>query len=132
MFSVDYDHESGLITCTCAGFLTIADVQSYEKELREAMPRSRQRFGHLRILVISIDSCVQSAEVMEAVARGRIPMTAPDDRMAVVVSSNLAKFQAARFFTSDKEKAFTSKAEAVAWLMADRPVGRSAVDRHSA
>lgn len=120
MFNVSHDDESGLITCMCQGFLTVADVYHYQIELKNAVPRSRARFGYVRILVLSLDSCIQSTEVMEAVGKARCPMSDPRDRMAVVVSSSLAKMQAARVIASDQERTFLSKSEAMAWLMADQ------------
>lgn len=116
MFTVDYDDRIGIIRCRSEGFLTVADVHEYGRISADAVTRCRRKFGKVRMMVHSMESTVQSAEVMAAVADSNWEMTDPGDRMAVVVRTMLAKLQAARTFQSDRTKVFLTEAEALRWI----------------
>jgi hypothetical protein len=126
VFTVDYDEATGLISCSCGGFLTVADVRAYQAASLAAIERARAAFGHVKMVIASPDAMVQSAEVMKEVGQSMWPMTDPRDRMAVIVASSLAKIQASRTFTDDRIQAFLSESAALTWLMADRQAAAAA------
>jgi hypothetical protein len=114
MFSVDFDDETGIIECRCEGYLTVADVLAYDKEMRAVVDRARRSCGSARLLVHA-NSHVQTAEVMDAVTReGWTP--GPGDRSAFIVTSTLAKLQAARLFDPAHTRPFVTEGEARDWL----------------
>lgn len=121
MLTAEYDSEAGLIRCMSEGFLTIADVEQFAAKSQHVVALSRRQYGYIRVLFRKTDTAVQSTEVVEALARQRWPMADPRDRVALIVTSPLAKLQAARTFRSEHDRAFTSEAEALAWLTLDHP-----------
>ena len=127
MFTVDYEEAAGIVRYTSGGFLSLDEVRSYGLAVQDALARSRRRFGSVRMLVLSVDSVIQSAEVMEAVREDTAWMSDPDDRMAIVISSSLARMQAARTFGTDRQRAFATEAEARTWLGMDRPGAQAAL-----
>lgn len=120
MFTVTYEEQNGLVRCTCSGFLTIEDVRAYHAESLKAIARARSAFGHVKMIVQSVDSQVQSPEVMKEVEATMWPMTDPHDRLAVIVSSSLSKMQFSRTIQSPQVQAFLSDSAALLWVMADR------------
>jgi len=125
MFSVNYDDNSGIISCTSGGFLTVAEVHECANAVHESMGRSRREFGRVAMLVISNNTAVQSADVMEA-TKANFRRFGPGDRLAAVVSSQLAKMQAGRTFDAERFRTFASEGEARAWLIAEQPVRSAA------
>jgi len=119
MFSVKYDTATGIIRCVAGGFLTAADVQRFSVAVHESVQRCLRERGAVRMLVLSPETQVQTAETLEAAQRAKQKL-GPDYRIATVVTSPLAKLQAARVLASDRDRAFTSEAEALAWLTASR------------
>ena len=114
--TVGYDAAGGLVRTLCAGFLTIEDVRRWGAGLSVAHAEARRADKPVLHLVIALDSPVQSGEVIAEFAKIDIHPAGPRDRMAVVVSSSLARMQAARNFADSREQAFLAEAEAIAWL----------------
>ncbi|MBA2933820.1 hypothetical protein HZF05_06865 [Sphingomonas sp. CGMCC 1.13654] len=114
--TVGYDAAGGLVRTLCAGFLTIEDVRRWGAQLPVANAEARRAGKPVLHLVIALDSPVQSGDVIAEFATIDIHPVGPQDRMAVVVSSNLAKMQAARNFADGRERGFLDEAEAIAWL----------------
>jgi hypothetical protein len=120
MFSVKYDDKNGIIRCLSpGGFMTVAEVNQSAAAVYESMQRCRKEFGGVSMLVLTRDTTVQSAEVMEA-TKNNMRRMGPNDRVAIVVSSQLAKMQGERTLDTKKLRAFASEPEARAWLVAER------------
>ena len=124
-FCVEYDKRNGIIHCSCSGFLLVGDVDDYHAAVLAAMAEARRDRGFVKMIVISIDSRVQSGEVMERALQLLWPMAHPNDRMALIVDSSLAKLLASRLMDTDQRKAFLSESAALTWLMADQQAAAS-------
>ena len=122
MFTVAYDEMTGLVECGCEGFLTLAEVREYGVRTADAAKRCRARFGHVRMFVQSFDSTIQSAEVMEEANKFNWEMSDPRDRMAISVSTALARMQARRYYQSPQVGIFLSREAAMKWLDAEAAV----------
>lgn len=121
MLTAHYDKKTGLIRSHSSGFLEVEEVRRYLADLKSAVSEARRHSGAVRLLIDSTGSVVQSAEVMEEFMRAESLITGANDRMALIVPSSLSRIQASRNFSSDREKAFTSEAEALEWLKASEP-----------
>lgn len=120
MFTVAYDEAAGIVRCTTMGFYSVAEVLENARRVRDAVARCQREFGSVAMLILASEASVQSKEVMEASQKDQWRV-GPGDRMAIVLTSALARMQAARTFVSDQEKLFQTEAEAVDWLMAELP-----------
>jgi hypothetical protein len=116
MFTVAYDEKTGLIECGCEGFLALAEIREYGVRAADAAKRCRARFGFVRMFVHSFDSTIQTAEVMEEANKTNWEMSDPRDRMAILVSTALARLQALRYYRSPQVGIFLSREEAIDWL----------------
>lgn len=117
MLSVDLDTTTGLINVMSRDLLTVEEVYEFEAKLTEACRKSRMIFGRARILVDGTDATVQTQEVMNAFLELETFVTGAQDRHALVLPSALARMQAARSLHNERERAFPSKEEALAWLL---------------
>lgn len=120
MFTVEYDESTGVVRCCSGRFLSVSDVRQYAMAVKDAAERATREYGNVAMLVISSAPQVQSAEVMETAQGVRTAYFGPHDRIAMVLPVGLAKLQAARIFASEQERIFTSEADALLWLTADR------------
>ncbi|WP_143011840.1 STAS/SEC14 domain-containing protein [Sphingomonas sp. YR710] len=119
MLTLEYDAELKIIKGVSAGFLTVEDVEDYAQKLARLTCQARESDGVVRLCLDSRESLIQSQEVMAAFACLPSMISSPSDRVAVVVSSSLAKLQMKRNFNSQHERTFTSVETAVAWLRSD-------------
>ena len=102
--NVDYDPRTGIVRCSCNGFLVVEDVRDYHAAVIRAISVARRDRGFVKLLVVSIDSRIQSAEVIQEASKLMWPMVHPSDRMAILVSSSLAKMQVTRLLTTEQTK----------------------------
>lgn len=119
MLTLEYDAELKIIRGVSTGFLTVENVQEYAQKLALFASQARNSDGIVRLCMDSRETLVQSQEVIAAFACLPSIISGPDDRIAVVVGSNLVKLQMKRNFISERERAFTSVETAVAWLISD-------------
>lgn len=119
MITVSYDAENGIISLTAIGMLTTDDVNKAGGETVTFMNKARAQFGRGLFLINGNEAPVQPRDVIQATEKLGSFLTGASDKLAVVVSSNLAKMQAKRIFTSPHEGVFLSLEEARAWLLAD-------------
>jgi hypothetical protein len=118
MYGFDFDERTGVLRASATGFWSAEDADRFRDELRVRAVDAKQRSGRLRLLVDGTGSQVQKPEVTNRLATLAADLIqSPDDRIAVVVGSNLIKMQAERILQSDGAQAFLSSAEAKAWLL---------------
>jgi hypothetical protein len=116
MIVVQYDRQSGIVTSTSAGILTVEDIRLGTLEIRAALQRARDDFGRALYLVDARQSVVQPQNIMEEVERAGALITHSEDRMAVVIPSALTGMQTRRVFNQSNEATFQSIDQALAWL----------------
>lgn len=117
MYHLEYDRSAHLLTSTQKGVLTTELATAYALDLQREMMAGLARSPDLRILIDASESQVQPGASFAALSRlGGVFPNPP--RTAVVVSSALAKMQAVRGILSPSVQTFTTKAEALDWLMA--------------
>ena len=119
MFTFSYDEATGILHCVSKGFLTIEDARSYGAALARQTEVARRRSGRLRYLLNGGEGMVQAPDVVAEFSKLGSPIRDPNDRMAVIFSSLLAKGQVMRVLNTEQERAFVSISEAMAWLLGD-------------
>ena len=130
MFDLHYDPVKRAIFVQATGFHTMSEVQVFMRDCAAATAQSRADCGEVKILVDATDTVVQSDEVMGAFNEADSWAPEPNDRMALLVTSSLAKMQASRSFKNEREKAFVSRDAAWLWLMATREGDRRDLTAH--
>lgn len=109
----------GILLVETSGFWSLEEADQYLAELEERVRGLRRRQGYALVLVDGRDSAVQSAGVMERVARIQsILIEHPRDRAAYIVETSLAKLQAQRLSTTEQLKVFVSPTAARTWVLA--------------
>lgn len=119
MLAALFNTNERLVVSISVGLLTPNDVRRYGLELTAALAEARRTTGRVRHLVLAQDAVVQPLEVMEAFMAIDTHMHEEEDRMAVVVTSVLAKIQAERNLIRPRERAFLEESDARAWLSED-------------
>jgi hypothetical protein len=119
MIKFDLDEVNGLLLCTMEGFLSLADVDQYAKDLHRFAEKVRKQAGRVRLLIDARQVPVLSAEVTEAFGKVPLVMSAPSDRLAIIVGTYLNRLQAKRLLEDEQEKVFQDVEEGRQWLLSD-------------
>ncbi len=115
---VVYDQAARLIRTGSHGVCTPEQVDRHFAELRAARDLMREQLGYVLILADLRGSVVQSPETTARVQAGTEASFAPDDRVALIVSSSLEKMQRKRYVTAPGRQLFISENAAIIWLRA--------------
>ncbi len=117
MFDIRFDPAQRVLHLTLSGFWTMATVGRFAAEMLLRTTAIRMRHGTFATLSDARDFPIQSAEVSERFerirARGLEMNIGPT---AIVVASQLSKFQAERVLNADRIRVFLDIAAAEAWL----------------
>lgn len=116
-YSLTFDTGRGIIRHRNIGFWTADEVESFFPIFRDLAAECRRRFGRVLMLCDLVDAPVQGKSIAEALA-GLGSVFGPGDKVAVSVTSAVARMQMRRVGSADGMTYFTSDAEAVAWLVA--------------
>jgi hypothetical protein len=109
--------ESGILSIETSGFWSDAEADAYLAELRDQIVQARRLHGAALVLVDGRSAAVQSASVMEKVARIETILIVSDrDRAAYVVANSLSKLR--RLAATDQLEVFLSPSAARTWLLA--------------
>jgi hypothetical protein len=117
MIGLWIEEDTNLLRSKVEGFLSLADVKQYERQLDHVSREVRNKAGRVRFLIDSTAASVQSPDVAAALRQVPSVLLLPEDRLAVVVGdSALKKMQTERMMRDDREQMFSSEQEARAWL----------------
>lgn len=126
MFHVTYDRAADLLTLVVKGFWKPEDVPLFAAAVGTGALKASKASPHFNVLVESFDFPVQAmdvADLLVSVMRGGMALTS--GRAAVVVGSNLNKFQAGRTLTHPRVRVFMELEDATRWLAASSHLLRS-------
>jgi hypothetical protein len=122
-FQIDIDDAAEIIRVAGYGFWTIEILDRHFDRLRSAIAGRRSQWRAIRVLVNLQKAEIQPAEVIERIDARTRQIYDPGDRVAIVVTSSLAKLQMRRGITRLQHDFFISEHAAVTWLRAhDRPL----------
>ncbi|MBV9842263.1 MAG: hypothetical protein JOY99_12185 [Sphingomonadaceae bacterium] len=117
MITIEFDELKCIVRVTSSGMISINEAKRFAQQINNIAEKARRACGRVRILV-KADGTIQQSAVVDVFSGMDRPVKHPTDRMAVIVSSSLAKIQARRGFKSDLEQAFLSEGAALKWLSA--------------
>lgn len=114
---VERDLRTNLVRVTAPGFWTPDQLSDNMARTERVLAAVRAKGLPVRVLVDLRRSRVQSGETAERIRANSLRMYRPDDKVALVVASELARMQAKRLQAGVANRAaFLSVAEAEAWL----------------
>jgi hypothetical protein len=115
---IAFDPAASLVRAYAAGCWSIDETERYLSALTRFVEGSRAQSGKARVLLDRRDVSVQSPEVaaLLATANGRIFQ--PEDKIALVVDTSLAKVSLRKRMPHPGTKAFLSIDAAETWLRA--------------
>jgi hypothetical protein len=117
-FRLDLDEEAGVILVYGAGFWTLESLNSHFDALRLVVDRRRASGDKIKVLVDLREASVQNSDVTAAISLRTSEIYAVEDRVAIVVSSSLAKLQMRRSVHRVQHEFFISQQAAKTWLNA--------------
>ncbi len=121
MLEIETDVPKRLARLIATGFVTIADVEGAERDLRVMLPLLGWPSGSYRLLV---DNRRRDVAAQDVVERIRIFLATPDiapGKVAVLVSNTLTKLQSKRLAPANP--IFFDEDEALAWLASESSFG---------
>lgn len=117
-FTLKLDASVAIIRATTIGFWSVETVVAYITQLERFVVDSQNRFGRAKVLVDRRQTPIQAPDVADRLGKLNGTLYRSDDRLALVVDSNLAKGQMRRRFVHEGSKAFLSYEAAETWLNA--------------
>jgi len=119
VYSMEYDHKTGILNVRITGFMGSEDSQRFVQELLDEAQKTRRRAGRLRILTVTEGPVyVSPADTIEDWRRLIAALYInPEDRGAYVVDSALGRLHIARMGGEGRLKGFASVEEAMEWLV---------------
>jgi urease gamma subunit len=117
-FHIEAGDLTRFIRITGVGFWTPAEIDTHFDELGDLIARMRQVRTDVRILVDLRESGVQSPETIARISARITDAYRDGDRIAMVLSSSLAKMQMKRAIQNLQHEMFVSPKAAEQWLMA--------------
>lgn len=117
-FTMDVDARSGRITVIGTGYWTSSYIAEHFRHVADLVRAHRAAGIPIRVLVDLRQSDVQSQETVEHMGRSTAQIYAEGDRVALLVSSSLARIQMRRAANISIREFFASLDEAEAWLAA--------------
>jgi len=118
MYDISFDEQNRVLTLRQSGFWNLNMVQRYIADVAAEADRVARRHGDFSILTDNSEFQVQSLDVMEAFmafTQGAMERNR-DRRVAIIVSSALAKMQVARISEGGNVRIFNDRAGAMQWL----------------
>lgn len=122
MYRIEFDDHERIMAVVLKGFWDVETTKRFLAELGATSSRLRAEGERYDVIVYNTDRPAQAAEVMDLLDTHLKNYTPPPGggRLAIVVSSALAKLQTQRLFRSPSCRAFTARDEALRWLAEDR------------
>ncbi len=114
---ITYDEAEQLIRVKSTGLCTPEQADLHFINLQAAAGRMRRKIGHVRALVDLRDRPLQSPATLAKVQSGTESAFVEGDRVAVLLSSSLAKMQL-KDHLSAHHQLFLSEHAALTWLRA--------------
>jgi hypothetical protein len=125
---IDFDRASGITVVTGVGSWTPAYVDAHFAELRRQVDAQRQLGIAVQVVVDLRDADIQPQGTSERIAANADNSYREGDRVAIVVSSSIAKMHMRRCAAKRNFELFLSYNAALTWLTAYAPrVQESAV-----
>ncbi|WBO21487.1 hypothetical protein [Sphingomonas abietis] len=115
---VHYDDERRIIRIDCHGVWTPAQVDACFDELKTLIGEMRTRLNRVRVFVDRRLAVPQPMPTVERLKQHVMQEYRPNDRIAVVVDSSLAKMQLRDQLDPQTHKLFLSGHAAATWLSA--------------
>ncbi len=113
--TISADPAFGVIRVLGVGFWTPTIIGDHFDELAFVMRPYRAAGVSVRMVVDLRKSGIQSQETIVRMQAGVKSVTRPGDRMAIVVSSSLAKIQMRRMIGGEQHEFFVSPGAAQTW-----------------
>jgi L-2-hydroxyglutarate oxidase LhgO len=114
-----YDPANGIITITPEVFSTGDSVARDTPKVIEIVMRAKREFGRVRVLILAQEQQAMPADgvaVSSDISQSSNLLTGPNDRLAMVHSSALARMQSKRVLKSMNSAWFDSVEAAKTWL----------------
>lgn len=118
--TIGYDPGAHVIRAYAAGDWSFEEGTQYVAALTDFVEAARSRTGKARVLLDRREVSSQSAAVADLLAKANGAIFRADDRIALVVSSSLAKASLRQRMPHPGTKAFLSIDAAETWLLAFR------------
>lgn len=121
-FSVVTDPVTEAVHVECSGFWSLEEAKRYLDQIAEAIGEARSRNSRVRVLVDCRKASVQALELINELSDMISRAYKPEDRLAIVVESQLLKRQMDRLPTVAVTRIFASLVSlelATDWLMSD-------------
>lgn len=118
MFTINCDRKAALMTVELSGFATAAEAEQYQQQRVAAAEGQGWRGGDYSLLIDATAMLVATQDVVDAYRSISANRVRPARRFAVVLKSQLLRFQAARALAEVAGKAaiFPNRAGAMTWL----------------
>ena len=117
LYDLSFDEKSRIIYLRGHGFWDLDNVASLERDLTATINRAQASGEPYSVLTDNRDLPIQSAQVMEALAKmSEAEIMTPTGRAAILVNRMLNKLQAERVAQHPNVRVFTDEAEARRWL----------------
>lgn len=121
-FSVVTDPVTEIVHMKCSGFWSLEEAKSYIDQIVDAIIEARSVNSAVRVLVDNRKASVQTLELINELGEMIGRAYKPEDKLAIVVGSQLLKMQMDRLPTIAMTRIFVSLAsleDATDWLMSD-------------
>jgi hypothetical protein len=115
---ISFDEREGFIRVVGQGLWTPDYIDGHFDELRRLITIVRAREGRVLVLVDLTRAPVQSVPTADRIKANTDAIYRADDRIAAVVSSNLAKVQLRDSIDQSYHQMFVSLHAAITWLTA--------------
>jgi hypothetical protein len=115
---IEVDPVGGLVRVTGRGFWTRIYAEQHFSRLDMVLRGIRMAGLKVRVLVDLREAVVQPADTAERISRATGELYRPEDRIAIVVGSSLAKMQMRRTVRAANHDFFVSPSAAELWLNA--------------
>lgn len=132
IFRIGFDPAANLIRAYAGGCWSVDETHRYIGALTRFVHGHRSRSGVARVLLDRRDILTQSPEVADLLARANGAIFRDSDKIALVVSSSIAKSSLRQRMPHPGSKAFLSIEAAEVWLGAFDQRTEPRVDRPAA
>jgi hypothetical protein len=118
IIQIAFDPVAGLIRAYAGGCWSVDETERYLDALTAFVEATRLRFGKARVLLDRRDVTTQAPAVAELLAKANGAIFRADDKIALVVTSSVAKASLRQRMPHPGTKAFLSIDAAETWLRA--------------
>lgn len=120
-FSVAIDALTKVVQVKCSGFWSPEEAKCYLDQIVKTIGAARSRNKNIRVLVNNRDASVQTLAAIDEIGDMISRAYRPEDRLAIVLGSQLLKRQMDRLPAIAITRIFVGVDEANEWLMSDEP-----------